>query len=74
MISSNLTMPMTGCLKNLTRISQKRVNALRGELLKNSVNPADPLQAHFDQILDCLEESADITNLLIDPTIIRRRR
>ncbi len=35
-------------------------------LLKNSVAPSNPMQSHFDEILTCIDESSDITNLLDD--------
>ncbi len=33
-------------------------------LMKNSIDPSNPMQSHFDEILTCLDESSDITNLL----------
>ncbi len=33
-------------------------------LMKNSVDPSNPMQSHFDEILTCIDESSDITNLL----------
>ncbi len=35
-------------------------------LMKNSIDPSNPLQSHFDEILTCIDESSDITNLLAD--------
>jgi signal transduction histidine kinase len=51
-------------LKNL-------LSAIRGRtiLLKHMTEPSNPLQLHFDEILHCIDESSDITDLLLDPNL-----
>ncbi len=44
------------------------LSTIRGRtiLMKNSIDPSNPIQSHFDEILTCLDEGSDITNLLDD--------
>ncbi|MBU1343186.1 MAG: hypothetical protein KKE44_08830 [Proteobacteria bacterium] len=61
-IEDTITYTIASDLRNL-------LSAIKGRtiLMKNVINPSNPLQYHFDEILNCLDESSDITNLLLDP-------
>lgn len=61
-IEDTLTYTVASDLKNL-------LSTIKGRtiLMKNIVTPSNPLQSHFDEILHCIKESSDITNLLLHP-------
>lgn len=54
------TLTVASDLKNL-------LAAIKGRtiLMKHRINPSNPLQSHFDEIIHCIDESAEITNLLM---------
>ena len=61
-IEDTVTATVASDLKNL-------LSAIKGRtiLMKNIINPIHPLQLHFDEILNCIDESSQITNHLINP-------
>lgn len=61
-MEETVTFTVASDLKNL-------LTAIKGRtiLMKNIINPLNPLQSHFDEILNCIDESSEITNHLIDP-------
>ena len=61
-LEDTITYNVASDLKNL-------LSAIKGRtiLMKHSINPANPLQSHFDEILNCIDKSSEITNLLMEP-------
>lgn len=50
---------------------QNLLSTIKGRtiLMKHSISPLNPLQTQFDEILNCIDESTEITNLLMVPRL-----